>query len=371
MHQPPPLARFGPLVASDVREVTDDPAALDSGGWWAVVADFEGGLVCARFADVRREPERGAAPAAGWRGPAPADWTSSMGRDTYTAGVRRIREHIANGEVYQANLCRILTAPLPDPRPAASDIEALGALLQRGNPAPYAGVVRLPAHGVEVATASPELYLRLDGRTVTSGPIKGTGRTAEDLLEKDHAENVMIVDLVRNDLGRVCATGSVTVPALCAVEPHPGLVHLVSTVRGELAPGSGWGDLLRHTFPPGSVTGAPKHSALGIISDLETTPRGPYCGGIGWVDADRGLAELAVGIRTFWIDRGAPGGGVLRFGTGAGITWGSEPEREWDETELKASRLLAVASGVYGATVPETDSVHAARAGDAAGTSGR
>jgi para-aminobenzoate synthetase component 1 len=221
----------------------------------------------------------------------------------------------------------------------------LTALLARGNPAPYAGTVRLPAHGVEVATASPELFLRRAGRVMESGPIKGTGRTAADLLEKDRAENVMIVDLVRNDLGRVCATGSVTVPALCAVEQHPGLVHLVSTVRGELAEGTGWPELLVGTFPPGSVTGAPKSSALRIIDTLETAPRGPYCGGIGWVDADRGTGELAVGIRTFWIDRTATGGPVLRFGTGAGITWGSDPEREWDETELKASRLLAVAGG--------------------------
>ncbi|MBT2509157.1 chorismate-binding protein [Streptomyces sp. ISL-98] len=347
MHDLPPLARFGGLVASDLRDVTSDPAALDSAGFWAVAADFEGRLVCARFGDVRNEPVPAPVPGK-WHGPAAGAWTSSMDRAAYTEGVRRIREHIAAGEVYQANLCRVLTAPLPDP--AGADVDALTALLARGNPAPYAGTIRLPAHGVEIATASPELYLRRDGRTVESGPIKGTGRTADDLLEKDHAENVMIVDLVRNDLGRVAATGSVTVPELCVVEPHPGLVHLVSTVRAELAPGAGWAGLLAATFPPGSVTGAPKASALTIIKALETAPRGPYCGGIGWVDADRGAGELAVGIRTFWIDRTVPGGPVLRFGTGAGITWGSDPEREWDETELKASRLLAVASGAYRAT---------------------
>ncbi|WP_086574471.1 MULTISPECIES: chorismate-binding protein [Streptomyces] len=339
-----PMARFGGLIATDLRDVTSDPAALESAGWWAVVADFEGGLTCARFGDVRPAPAPAPVPGR-WRGPAPEDWTSSLDRDAYVAGVRRVREHIAAGEVYQANLCRVLSAPLPDPD--AADVDALTALLARGNPAPYAGTVRLPAHGVEVATASPELYLRRSGRTVESGPIKGTGRTAEDLLEKDHAENVMIVDLVRNDLGRVCATGSVTVPALCAVEPHPGLVHLVSTVRGQLADDVGWAELFDATFPPGSVTGAPKASALDIIGTLEPAPRGPYCGGIGWVDADRGTGELAVGIRTFWIDRAAPGGPVLRFGTGAGITWGSDPEREWAETELKASRLLAIASGTH------------------------
>ncbi|MFD7504513.1 chorismate-binding protein [Streptomyces sp. NPDC001700] len=347
MHDLPPLARFGGLLATDLRDVTSDPSALDTEGFWAVVADFEGRVVCARFGDVRRDqqptPARSRTHGA-WRGPRPADWTSSLDRAGYTEGVRRVRRHIAAGEVYQANLCRVLSAPLPDP--AEADVDALTALLAHGNPAPYAGTVRLPGHGVEVATASPELFLRRSGRTVESGPIKGTGRRAEDLLEKDHAENVMIVDLVRNDLGRVCATGSVTVPALCAVEPHPGLVHLVSTVRGELAPNTGWAELFAAAFPPGSVTGAPKSSALRVIGELETAPRGPYCGGIGWVDADRGTGELAVGIRTFWIDREAPGGAVLRFGTGAGITWGSDPDREWDETELKAARLLAVASEV-------------------------
>ncbi|GAA2501173.1 chorismate-binding protein [Streptomyces gobitricini] len=345
MHDLAPLARFGGLVATDLRDVTSDPGALDSSGFWAVSADFEGRLTCARFGDVRPAPVPAPVPGR-WRGPAAGDWTSSLDRAAYTAGVRRIREHIAAGEVYQANLCRVLSAPLPDP---AADVDALTALLARGNPAPYAGTIRLPAHGVEIATASPELYLRRDGSTVESGPIKGTGRTAQDLLDKDRAENVMIVDLVRNDLGRVCATGSVTVPELCAVEPHPGLVHLVSTVRGELTPKAGWQDLLHATFPPGSVTGAPKSSALRIIEALENAPRGPYCGGIGWVDADRRTGELAVGIRTFWIDRGE-GRALLRFGTGAGITWGSDPEREWDETELKASRLLAVASGTYRAS---------------------
>lgn len=335
----PPLARFGDLVATGLTDVTSDPTALDSSGFWAVSADYEGRLVCARFRDVRREPVPAAVPGT-WRGPRVDDWTSSLDRVAYTEGVRHIRERIASGEVYQANLCRVLSAPVAP----GADVDALTALLARGNPAPYAGTIRLPGHGVEIATASPELFLRREGRVVESGPIKGTGRTEADLLEKDYAENVMIVDLVRNDIGRVCATGSVTVPDLCVVEKHPGLVHLVSTVRGELRAGAGWPELLTAAFPPGSVTGAPKSSALRILATLETAPRGPYCGGIGWVDADRGAGELAVGIRTFWIDRAE---GLLRFGTGAGITWGSDPEGEWRETELKAARLLAVASGEY------------------------
>ncbi|GLW57092.1 anthranilate synthase [Kitasatospora phosalacinea] len=335
-----PMARFAGRLATGLREVTHDPAALEHGGLWAVAHDFEGRLTCARFAHVRPDP---APPATDrWHGPDPASWHSSLDADAYRAGVRRIREHIAAGEVYQANLCRVLSAPLPDPE--RTDIDALTGLLAAHNPAPYAGTIRLPEHGVEIATASPELYLARRGRTVRSGPIKGTGRTEDDLLDKDHAENVMIVDLVRNDLGRVCGTGTVTVPDLCAVEKHPGLVHLVSTVEGTLRPDAGWAELFAATFPPGSVTGAPKSSALRIIRALETAPRGPYCGAIGWVDADRGEAELAVGIRSFWIERPPTGAPLLKFGTGAGITWDSDPDREWRETELKAARLVAIAS---------------------------
>jgi len=339
------MARFGGLVASDLRDVTDDLGALDSSGFWAVAADFDGRTVCARFGDVREVPGSAgetAARARAWRGPRPDAWTSSMDRAAYEAGVAAVRARIATGEVYQVNLCRVLSAPLP--AGAEPDIDALSAVLAGRNPGAYAGTIRLPAHGVEIATASPELFLHRDGGTVESGPIKGTAVDAASLLDKDYAENVMIVDLVRNDLGRVCATGSVTVPALCTPEPYPGLVHLVSTVRGELRGGAGWPELFDAAFPPGSVSGAPKSSALRIIRELEAAPRGPYCGGIGWVDADRRRAELAVGIRTFWIDRNGLDGPVLRFGSGAGITWGSDPAGEWAETELKAGRLLAVAS---------------------------
>lgn len=325
----------GGRVATDLRDVTDDPAALDSRGFWAVLAEFEGRLTCARFATVRQGPPPAAPP---WTGPAPDAWASSMSRAAYLGAVEAIRGRIAAGEVYQANLCRRLSAPLRDP--GGADVHALAAALDRGNPAPYAGALRLPGHDVHVASASPELFLRRREGVVESGPIKGTGRVAADLQAKDRAENVMIVDLVRNDLGRVCVPGSVTVPALCVVERHPGLVHLVSTVRGGLAPGVGWPALLAATFPPGSVTGAPKIAALRIIADYEPVPRGPYCGALGWVDADARTAELAVGIRSFWIRDGD-----LCFGTGAGITWGSDPAAEWDETELKASRLLSLASG--------------------------
>ena len=136
--------------------------------------------------------------------------------------------------------------------------------------------------------------------------------------------------------------------ALCAPEEHPGLTHLVTTVSGEIRPGVGWSDVMSATFPPGSVSGAPKSSALRVIADLETVPRGPYCGAIGWVDADNEEAEIAVGIRTFWAERDAAGQRWLRFGTGGGITWGSDPAEEWAETELKAARLIGLASGRLG-----------------------
>jgi para-aminobenzoate synthetase component 1 len=174
---------------------------------------------------------------------------------------------------------------------------------------------------------------------VSSDPIKGTASSADALLAKDYAENVMIVDLVRNDLSRVAEVGSVTVPRLCEVEEHPGLVHLVSRIEARLRPGTGWAELIDVTFPPGSVTGAPKSSAVRLISELEPVPRDVYCGVVGWVDADARTGVLGLAIRTFWAE-----GEQLHLGTGAGITWGSDPAAEWAETELKASRLLAVAS---------------------------
>ncbi|MEV5327980.1 chorismate-binding protein [Nonomuraea fastidiosa] len=324
-------AHLGHVLATGLRDVTSDLAALDGEGWWAVVVDYEGKVTCARFDHVRPAPLP--APTRPWHGPRPDQWRSSLDRAAYERGVQTIRALIEQGEVYQANLCRVLSAPIAHD----ADPLALAARLAAGNPAPYAGVISLP--GLSVVTASPELYLSRDGDVVESRPIKGTGVTADDLLDKDYAENVMIVDLVRNDLGRVAEVGSVEVPALCAVEEHPGLVHLVSTVRARLQAGAGWPELFAATFPPGSVTGAPKSSAVRIINELEPAPRGPYCGAVGWVDADRGRAALAVGIRTFWISSGE-----IRFGTGAGITWGSDPGREWLETELKAARLIALAS---------------------------
>jgi para-aminobenzoate synthetase component 1 len=310
--------------------VTSDVRALDSSGFWAVIVTFEGEVTCARFDDVR--PAR-PWPGRPWEGPPLDSWTTSLDRSAFCHGVDVIREAIAEGDVYQVNLCRRLSAPAPP----GADVAALGAALALGNPAPYSAVVRVP--GLEVASASPERFLRREGSVVESRPIKGTAPTADAFLPKDRAENVMIVDLVRNDLGRVCEYGTVTVPGLCETEDHPGLVHLVSTVQGRLRPGVGWGELLDATFPPGSVTGAPKLAALDIIGKLEPVDRGPYCGAVGWVDADLGRGDLNVAIRTFWLEAGE-----LHLGTGGGITWDSSPEGEWEETELKARRLLSVVS---------------------------
>ena len=318
-------------LLTELVEVSSDVSVLDRAGVWVVAATFEGDVRCLRFA--RSSPLQSWYDDAGpWSPPADA-WTSSMDRTAYENAVREVRERIAAGDVYQANLCRVMSAPAP----TVPDLRALGAALARGNPAPYAAVVHAPDAGVVVACASPELFLRVDGEHVATGPIKGTAATTTELTDKDRAENVMIVDLARNDLGRVAETGSVEVPSLLRVESHPGLVHLVSTVTARLRPHTGWPELFAAAFPPASVTGAPKSSALRIIAELEPVPRGVYCGAVGWVDADRRCGTLAVAIRTFeWRD------GRLHLGTGAGITWGSDPAREWEETELKVRRLLAV-----------------------------
>ncbi len=325
-------AVVGGRLLTGLADVTDDPACLDSSGSWAVVMPYDSAPVFARFAHVRPSPRwRGRA----WQGPPIASWRTSLDETGFVAGVEAIRTAIGRGDVYQVNLTRRMSSPLP----VDADVAALGAALAEGNPAPFSAVVHLPSHGVHVASASPELFLRRLGATVESAPIKGTAATVDGFLAKDVAENVMIVDLVRNDLAQVCTDGSVVVTALTAVEPHPGLFHLVSTIRGELRPGIGWADLLAATFPAGSITGAPKDAARRFITELEPVPRGPYCGAIGWVDADRDEGELNVAIRTFWFDDG-----MLHFGTGGGITWGSDPAGEWAETELKARRLVALAS---------------------------
>lgn len=350
-------AEFRGVRARDPVECIDvarDGHRLAQGGFWVVVAEFDGSQRAWRFAEVEYEADGPVTHEHGeqreWSGP-PADaWRTSMDRDEYVAGVGNIRNAIRDGDVYQVNLCRVMTADLRAPAPGP-DAVALSHTLATGNPARFASRIVIPPigddAGIWVVSASPELYLGIEGNTVSSAPIKGTAAPGEAMLPKDEAENVMITDLIRNDLSHVSVPGSVRVPEFLAEHQHPGLSHLQSTVDATLAceydwTARMWPALMRDTFPPGSVSGAPKSAALGVITREERARRGPYCGGIGWIDADRRRAELAVGIRTFWWTPDA--GGQLHFGTGAGITWGSDPQGEWSETELKARRLIALAS---------------------------
>jgi para-aminobenzoate synthetase component 1 len=199
-----------------------------------------------------------------------------------------------------------------------------------------------------VLSASPATFLRRDGADVVTRPIKGTGHDPERLVRsaKDRAENVMIVDLARNDLGRVCEYGSVRVPALCTVEEYADLFHLVSTVRGRVRDDVGLDDLVRATFPPASVTGAPKPRVMQIIEDLEPVRRGVYCGAVGWIDSDRQRMNLDVAIRTFTVT-----GTRTYFGVGGGIVADSRADAEWAETELKATRLLGTVAARVDSTV--------------------
>jgi para-aminobenzoate synthetase component I len=338
-------ARFADRRAREVVDVRHGPDALEAmtrGGFWAVVATFEGDITAIRFGVVETGGATGAADAASptWT-PVEGAWTSSLDRAAYVSAVQEVRERIAAGYVYQVNVCRVLSHGLAE----EADLGGLDLLLQQGNPAPYGARVRCDEAGIDLVCASPELFLGRRGGRLVTRPIKGTAPTAERMLPKDHAENVMIVDLMRNDISGVCEPGTVSVDELCVTEAHPGLVHLVSTVSGRLRGDVDWPEIFGATFPPGSVSGAPKSSALTTIGDLEPAPRGPYCGAVGWVDSDDRSAELAVGIRTFWADHDPDRARRLHFGTGAGITWHSDPEGEWRETELKAARLIGLAAG--------------------------
>lgn len=342
MTSSPAFAIFGDQVATEFMCVSNNPKDLDSSGWWAVTQTFEGKFQAFQFRSVQPITNELLASARHF-GVAIDSWQSSMTQNQYEEAVSAIRSDVERGWVYQANLCRVLSAPLKQ----ELNVLGLWALLQEHNPAPYLSALQVPkeisglSDDVRIVSASPELYLQRSGSALRSSPIKGTAKVADSLLEKDRAENIMIVDLVRNDLGHVCESGSVRVPELLRLEEHPGLVHLVSDIEGTLSAGAGWNEIFAATAPPGSVSGAPKSSALEVISRLETAPRDIYCGGFGWVDADNQTAKLAVGIRTFWQSNVA-GIPVLNFGTGAGITWESDPEGEWHETELKASHLLSV-----------------------------
>jgi para-aminobenzoate synthetase component 1 len=270
-------------------------------------------------------------------------WTSSLSRPAYEAAVRRAIDYIRAGDVFQVNLAQRLSSPW------SGDPFTLYGQLRRTSPGPFMTLMRLG--GVDVVSASPERFLRRRGLEIETRPIKGTrprGETErEDRLfaaelrrsEKDRAENVMIVDLARNDLGRVARYGTVNVRQLCGLERHPGVHHLVSVVEAQLEAGTTPIEIVRATFPPGSVTGAPKIRAMEIIDELEPVRRGVYCGSIGWIDGSGDL-ELSVAIRTF-----VAAAGQLTLHVGGAVVADSDPSAEWQETMHKAARLLEAAGG--------------------------
>lgn len=274
-----------------------------------------------------------------WPVPGPAGLRSDFSRDAYVEAVERAIEKICAGDIFQVNLSQRLL--LPQREPAVQ----IYRRLRRANPAPFGGFFALPGH--IVASASPEEFLRLRGDEVSTRPIKGTrprGRGSdgdaalrEELARssKDQAENVMIVDLLRNDLSRVARLHTVRVERLFDVETHPTVHHLVSEVRARLRDGLGFADLLRAAFPGGSVTGAPKIRAMETIAEIERHARGFYCGSLGWIGFD-GALHLNIAIRTLTVARG-----WIQIPVGGAVTAPSEPAAEYQETLYKAAGLLA------------------------------
>ena len=270
-------------------------------------------------------------------------WDSTLPRPAYERAVRRAIDYIRAGDVFQVNLSQRLGTEWE------GDPFALYGALRRASPAPFMALARLG--GADVISASPERFLSRRGDRIETRPIKGTRPRAADPAAdrrqalalrssaKDRAENVMITDLARNDLGRVAAFGSVAVRELFGLESHPGVHHLVSTVEARLRPDVSVADVVRAAFPPGSVTGAPKIRALEIIEELEPVRRGPYCGAIGCF-APGGDLDLSVAIRTFVAARGR-----LHLHVGGAVVADSDPALEWRETMHKAARLLAAAGG--------------------------
>jgi para-aminobenzoate synthetase component 1 len=265
--------------------------------------------------------------------------TSTFDCSGFESAVRRVIEYIRSGDVYQVNLSQRLLAPF-----TGSPLELYGKLRER-NPAPFAAYFDLGDFAI--ASASPERFLKLTSTgEVETRPIKGTrprgdtpkkdeaNRQALLASAKDRAENVMIVDLLRNDLGRVCEYGSVHVSKLCELESFRTVHHLVSEVVGKMHPGMTAFDLLRAAFPGGSVTGAPKVRAMEIIAELEPTARGPYCGSLGYIGFD-GSMDTNILIRTFTLGRG-----WAQFPVGGGIVADSDPAAEYEETLHKAAGLL-------------------------------
>jgi len=270
---------------------------------------------------------------------------SDFPRIEYLSAIEWIKEQIRSGNTYQTNLTRRISAVIP---PDLSP-ESIFWRMRRNHPAPFSAFISRPDS--TVISASPERFFRLEGQRISVSPIKGTRprgstpkhdarlRTELSKSEKDRAENTMIVDLLRNDLGRVCDFGSVAVDELCKIQEHPSLFHLVSTVSGDVRKNVPFSELLTALFPCGSITGAPKISTMKIIDQIEKSPRGLSMGAIGFrIPNSYGVAEtlgLSVAIRTMVIQNG-----IASFNVGGGIVIDSDPGTEWDETIVKSAALL-------------------------------
>ena len=318
---------MGGVMARDLIEVSSDPSSLADGGFWAITTTYEGEFRAAKFKTISKEQF----PIASTTAKIAGKWESDTSQSEYEEYVEKIRAEIAAGGVYQVNACRRLRIK------TATALDLCFARILEFNPAPFASFLRF--NEIEIASASPELFLIRNGDQIKTSPIKGTKRFAtESFGNKDRAENVMIVDLMRNDLGQICMSGSIAVPDLLRDEQHPGLNHLVSDVTGQLRAGITWTEIFEALLPAGSISGAPKSAAKRIISQSERSARGTYCGVLGWVHGDQ--AVLSVAIRTFWRESE-----FIHFGTGAGITWSSNAKAEWEETQLKAERLVSIIGG--------------------------
>ena len=267
-------------------------------------------------------------------------WTSNFTRRDYQNAVARTVELILAGDIFQANITQCFQAALPE----GFDAFAFYLRLRRTNPAPFAAF--LDYGDVQIASSSPERLLNFDGTTIEARPIKGTRRRDDDPARdaaliaelassrKDRAENVMIVDLLRNDLSRVAKPGTVRVPVLCGLETYASVHHLTSVITAELRHGKTMGDVITAAFPGGSITGAPKIRAMEVIAEIEKVPRGIYCGSIGYIGFN-GHADLNIAIRTAQF-----AGGVARVQGGGGITARSQPAAEYDESLTKVKRLM-------------------------------
>ncbi len=334
-----------PNLAADAERIPDMGVGIYD---WALVVDHHqrrSRLVTASVERARAvlgmlsaAPSRSGSFAARGRFRVTGPVRCNLDRADYFAALSRIQRYLREGDCYQVNLARRFAASTAgDPWDAYRQLRELNA-------APYGAY--LDTGECQVMSSSPERFLRVRGGEVETSPIKGTCRRSRDRAEdallaerlshsaKDRAENVMIVDLLRNDLGKVCAVGSVQVPRLFAIESFARVHHLVSTVRGRLAEGRTALDLLRACFPGGSITGAPKIRAMQIIEELEPNRRGVYCGAIGYVGFD-GSMDTNIAIRTLVHSHG-----VTRFWAGGGIVADSEPELEYEETYHKAAPLL-------------------------------